>query len=88
MQAIKKRRIDQSLLNSELIMNDENEDVTMFDSIESKSWIEQLKYYKNKLVFLELPEIRELYEKDYIQQEIKKTTEKFRNLLQMKEKIN
>jgi hypothetical protein len=87
MHAIKKRRRDQSLSNSELIMNDENEYVSIFDSIESKTWIEQLKYYKNKLVFLELPEIRELYGKDYIQQEKRETTEKFRNLLKMKEKI-
>lgn len=88
MHAIKKRRRDQSLSNSELIMNDENEYVSIFDSIETKTWIEQLKYYKNKLVFLELPEIRELYEKDYIQQEKRETTEKFRNLLKMKEKIH
>ena len=82
MHAIKKRRISQ--YNSELIMNDKNEDESIFNSIENKSFEEQFRYYKNKLVFLELPEIRELYGKDYIQQEKRETTEKFRNLLKIK----
>jgi len=66
-------------------MNNETDDVPKFDSIESKSLNDQLKYYKNKLVFLELPEIREEYGKDYVQKEIKNTTEKFRDILQKKE---
>ena len=65
-------------------MNDENEDNYQFDSIENRSLEEQLKYYKNKLVFLELPEIRELYGKDFLQQEKRETTEKFRELLRQK----
>jgi len=82
MQPIKKRKISQ--YNSESIMNDENEDNYQFDSIENRSLEEQLKYYKNKLVFLELPEIRKLYGKDYLQQEKRETTEKFRELLRQK----
>jgi hypothetical protein len=82
MQSIKKRKI--SLIDYQIIMNKENEDVSIFDSIDDKSFEYQLSYYKNKLVFLELPEIRTEYGKDYIQQEIKDTTEKFRNLLRQK----
>jgi hypothetical protein len=65
-------------------MNKENEDVSIFDSIDDKSFEYQLSYYKNKLVFLELPEIRDIYGKDYLQQEKRITTEKFRNLLRQK----
>jgi hypothetical protein len=84
--ALKKRKV--SLYSSQSNINyntNHEEDVIKFDSIESKSLNDQLKYYKNKLVFLELPEIREEYGKDYVQKEIKDTTEKFRNLLQKKE---
>jgi hypothetical protein len=82
MHSIKKRKI--SLIDYQIIMNKENEDISIFDSIDDKSFEYQLSFYKNKLVFLELPEIRTEYGKDFIQQEIKDTTEKFRNLLRQK----
>jgi hypothetical protein len=82
MHAIKKRRISE--LNFQIIVNKENEEISIFDLIENKSLDDQLKYYKNKLVFLELPEIREVYSKDYLQQQKRETTEKFRELLRQK----
>ena len=66
-------------------MDEETEYDTRYNSIDYMSLEDQIKYYKNKLAFLELPEIREDYGKDYIQQQIKETTQKFRDLLQKKE---
>jgi hypothetical protein len=84
MQVVKRRRITPLEYYSN--MNQENENISIFDSIENKSFEYQLIFYKNKLCFLELKECREMYSKEYIQQEKKITTEKFRTLLKIKEK--